>query len=77
VCLCELHHALFNLGVIGLTDDRTVTVSPLYIARTPAGRAIDDPAGVELPRPRGTPVVDVQYVRWHTVQVFKVGTHAA
>lgn len=78
VCLCELHHALFDLGVIGLTEDRTVTVSPLYVARTPAGRAIDDLTGVELARPRGAhPVVDVQYIHWHTVQVFKVGTHAA
>jgi putative restriction endonuclease len=50
VCLCELHHALFDLGVIGLTEDRTVTVSPLYVARTPTGRAIDDLAGVQLAR---------------------------
>lgn len=78
VCLCELHHALFDLGVIGLTEDRTMTVSPLYVARTPAGRAIDALAGVQLAQPRGThPIVDLQYIRWHTVQVFKVGAHAA
>ena len=78
VCLCELHHALFDLGVLGLTADRTVTVSPLYVARTPAGRAVDELAGRELARPRGShPVVDLQYIQWHTVQVFKIDAHAA
>lgn len=78
VCLCELHHALFDLGVLGLTADRKVTVSPLYVARTAAGRAVDQLAGVQLARPRGDhPVVDLQYIRWHTIQVFKVGDHAA
>jgi putative restriction endonuclease len=78
LCLCELHHALFDLGVIGLTDHQKVTISPLYVARTPAGRAIDALAGTELATPRtGQQLVELQYVRWHTVQVFKLGTHAA
>lgn len=78
ICLCELHHALFDLGVVGLSEDRTVTVSPLYVARTEAGRAVDALKGTRLAQPRGShPAVDIRYIRWHTLQVYKVGVHVA
>ena len=78
VCLCELHHALFDLGVVGLTSDLRVTVSPLYVARTPAGRAVDGLAGVSLAAPRpGVPPVSPVFASWHSRQVFKSGALAA
>jgi putative restriction endonuclease len=36
--LCALHHALFDLGVLGITSGRRVCVSQLYVARSDAGR---------------------------------------
>jgi putative restriction endonuclease len=72
LALCALHHALFDLGVLGITQDRRVQVSSLYVARSEAGRAIDNLAGRPLitPRPR-QPVVDVIHIDWHEIQVFK------
>ena len=72
LALCALHHALFDLGVLGLTEDRRIRVSELYVARNQAGRAVDELAGKPLltPRPR-VPSVDVVHISWHHVQVFK------
>ena len=72
LALCALHHALFDLGVLGITQDRRIQVSSLYVARSEAGRAIDTLAGRPLltPRPR-QPVVDVIHIDWHQIQVFK------
>ena len=76
LALCALHHALFDLGVLGISEDRQIRVSSLYVARNEAGRAVDALAGKPLliPRPR-QPVVDVVYISWHHKQVFK-GQHA-
>src|SRR6266568_8322611 len=41
LALCALHHALFDLGVVGITEDRRICVSGLYVARNEAGRAVD------------------------------------
>ncbi len=72
VALCSLHHALFDCGVLGLSPDLRVTVSPLYIATSEAGRAVDALAGQPLLDVRpGQPSVDITYVSWHTIQVFK------
>jgi putative restriction endonuclease len=70
--LCALHHALFDLGVLGITGDRRICVSSLYVARTEAGRAVDALADKPLlvPRPQ-QPTVDVVYISWHRRQVFK------
>jgi putative restriction endonuclease len=57
---------------VGITQDRRIRVSSLYVARNEAGRAVDALAGKPLliPRPR-QPVVDVVYISWHHQQVFK------
>jgi putative restriction endonuclease len=78
IALCSLHHALFDCGVLGLSPGLRVTVSPLYIATSQAGRAIDTLAGRPLLTVRpGLPSVDVFYVNWHTIQVFKSHGHRA
>lgn len=78
IALCALHHALFDWGVLGLTADLRITVSPLYVATSESGRAIDALAGQPLLRVRpGRPSVDVVYVDWHTIQVFKRHEHRA
>jgi putative restriction endonuclease len=76
LALCALHHTLFDLGVLGITEERQICVSSLYVARNEAGRAVDALAGQPLliPRPH-QPTVDVVYISWHHQQVFK-GHHA-
>ncbi|WP_228973327.1 phosphorothioated DNA-binding restriction endonuclease [Streptomyces sp. DH12] len=77
--LCSLHHTLFDLGALGLLPDLRIQVSELYVARGPAGRAVDELHGrpVATPRP-GRPSVDPRFVLWHGSQVFKrPGTQAA
>ena len=74
LALCALHHALLDLGVLGLTEDRRIRVSDLYVARSDAGRAVDALAGQPLLASRpGQPAVDIVYVSWHSLQVFKRG----
>ena len=73
LALCALHHALLDLGVLGLTTDLRIRVSGLYVARSDAGRrAVDDLSGQPLliPRP-GQPAVELDHVDWHHRQVFK------
>lgn len=79
LALCALHHALFDLGVLGLTTELRIRVSGLYVARSEAGRAVDRLAGRALVAPRpGQPVVELDHVNWHHRQVFKgTGTRAA
>ena len=78
LALCALHHALFDLGVLGLTADLRVRVSDLYVARSDAGQAVDRLAGRALLPPRpGHPVVELDHINWHHRQVFKGAGAAA
>jgi len=78
VALCSLHHFLFDCGVLGLSPGLQITVFPLYVATSQAGRAIDARAGQPLLQVRpGQPSVDVIHVNWHTIQVFKSHGHQA
>jgi putative restriction endonuclease len=72
LALCALHHALFDLGVLGITEDQRIRVSSLYVARNEAGLAVDALAGKPLLIPRlQQPKVDIIYISWHHDQVFK------
>lgn len=78
LALCALHHVLLDLGALGLTRDRLIRVSALFVARSEAGRAVDALAGRSLlvPRP-GRPVLEPAHIDWHTGQVFKNGGREA
>ncbi|WP_338698860.1 HNH endonuclease [Streptomyces sp. Q6] len=72
LALCSLHHTLLDLGVLGLLPDLRIQVSPLYVARSAAGQAIDALHDQPLAKPRpGQPALDVRFVVWHGRQVFK------
>ncbi|MGP3949591.1 phosphorothioated DNA-binding restriction endonuclease [Streptomyces sp. 7N604] len=72
LALCSLHHRLFDLGVLGLLPELRIQVSEMFVARSPAGRAIDALHGQPIASPRpGRDTVDAQYVIWHGQQVFK------
>ena len=72
LALCALHHALFDFGVLGVTENRTVRVSPLYTAGSSAGHAVkalqDEP--LALPSRRLTSA-SYDFLHWHDQQVFK------
>ena len=73
LALCVLHHTLFDLGMLGLTTERIIRVSPRFVTATASGRrAVDDLDGQELavPRPHRL-TVEQPHIDWHTHQVFK------
>ncbi|NKY98236.1 phosphorothioated DNA-binding restriction endonuclease [Nocardiopsis alborubida] len=73
LCLCPTHHLLFDRGVLGLTGELTVAVSPRFEARSPAAETVVlSLAGRELLRPDpGHPAVEPAHVDWHSRQVFR------
>ncbi|NJQ03593.1 phosphorothioated DNA-binding restriction endonuclease [Streptomyces zingiberis] len=72
LALCAQHHALFDFGVLGLTEDLRVRVSARYTARSEAGRAVDALHGRPLAPPRpGCAAPGPRHVAWHSRQVFK------
>ena len=71
LCLCSLHHKLFDKGVLGLADDDTVTVSQRFVSGSPAGRQVIDLAGRPLLGPQaGAKRVALRHRGWHAEQVF-------
>jgi putative restriction endonuclease len=80
VALCSLHHALFDYGVLGLSPDLRIRVSPDYVGTSEAGGAVYElngkPVIVIRPVQPRQPSIDVVYIDWHTVQVFKGGHHS-
>ncbi|MEV5956459.1 phosphorothioated DNA-binding restriction endonuclease [Streptomyces sp. NPDC051987] len=72
LCLCSLHHKLFDKGVLGLGDDHRILVSQRFIGHSPAARDhVIALAGRPIvgPQPGARPVADT-HRDWHTRQVF-------
>ncbi|WP_030459191.1 phosphorothioated DNA-binding restriction endonuclease [Kitasatospora sp. NRRL B-11411] len=73
IALCALHHALFDQGVLGLTEHLTIMVSPHFThTGDHRGPAVTALAGlpVRLPADPGHRLAP-QYVAWHTEHVFR------
>ncbi|GIH66078.1 HNH endonuclease [Microbispora siamensis] len=73
LCLCAIHHKLFDKGVLGLTPDRTIAVSRKFVGRSPAAeRLVLALAGKPVRDPQtGLDPVDVSHIEWHSRQVFR------
>ncbi|MET8567148.1 phosphorothioated DNA-binding restriction endonuclease [Streptomyces sp. NPDC004783] len=72
LCLCALHHKLFDKGVLGVGDDRRVLVSQRFVGHSAAAREhVTALAGRPLvgPRPGARPVA-AAHRDWHARQVF-------
>jgi putative restriction endonuclease len=72
LCLCSLHHKLFDKGVLGVADDRRILVSQRFVGHSPAAREhVIALAGRPLigPQPGAHPVADA-HRDWHIRQVF-------
>lgn len=73
LALCSLHHKLFDKGVLGLDEQRRVTVSAHFIGRSPSTRTVVlDLLGQEMLNPQsGFPLPDTTHIAWHRRQVFQ------
>lgn len=72
LCLCSLHHKLFDKGVLGLGEDQRVLVSQRFVGRSEASRRyVLALAGRPVigPQPGLPPVAD-EHRDWHVQQVF-------
>ncbi|MER7932175.1 MULTISPECIES: phosphorothioated DNA-binding restriction endonuclease [unclassified Streptomyces] len=73
LCLCSLHHKLFDMGVLGMGEGHRVLVSQRFVGRSPAAREhVTALAGRPLigPQPGIRPVAETHRA-WHTAQVFR------
>lgn len=72
LCLCVLHHRLFDRGVLGISPDLRVVVSQDFNGRGRAAQLVIELANQELTPPQAPDQrPDQQYIRWHQEQVFK------
>ncbi|MCX4970453.1 HNH endonuclease [Streptomyces sp. NBC_00654] len=73
LCLCALHHKLFDKGVLGVGEGHRVLVSQKFVGRSPAARAqVTALAGRPLTGPQpGTSPIAACHRSWHTSQVFQ------
>ena len=73
LCLCSLHHKLFDRGVLGLDGGRRIVVSQEFVGRGAAARSqVLDLVDRSLLGPQhGSDPVAAENVAWHTEQVFR------
>lgn len=70
--LCVLHHKLLDRGVLGLTNDRRISVSQHFFARGPTAEAITDLAGQQIRSPQvARHHLDPKHIKWHQDEVFR------
>jgi putative restriction endonuclease len=72
LCLCSLHHKLFDKGVLGVGDDHRILVSQRFVGHSDAAREhVTALSGRPLvgPQPGASPVA-AEHRDWHTRQVF-------
>ncbi|MEU1177408.1 phosphorothioated DNA-binding restriction endonuclease [Streptomyces sp. NPDC005820] len=79
LCLCSLHHKLFDKGVLGVDDGHRVLVSQRFVGHSDTARAqVTALAGRPLVGPQpGTRPVAAAHRDWHTGQVFHGGPRPA
>ncbi|WP_329367456.1 HNH endonuclease [Streptomyces sp. NBC_00669] len=72
VCLCALHHKLFDKGVLGVGDGHLILVSRDFVGRSASAREhVVALAGRALLGPQpGTPAIAASHRAWHARQVF-------
>ncbi|MFC0601852.1 phosphorothioated DNA-binding restriction endonuclease [Streptomyces palmae] len=73
LCLCSLHHKLFDKGVLGIGDDHRVLVSQRFVGGSPVARdQVISLAGRPLIGPQaGASPIAPAHRYWHADQVFQ------
>jgi putative restriction endonuclease len=74
LCLCSLHHKLFDRGVLGLTPEHTVAVSAHFVG---GGKLAQEfvlaLVGKEIAEPIvGFPTIAEEHIAWHRTEVFRL-----
>jgi putative restriction endonuclease len=79
ICLCALHHKLFDKGVLGMTGDQRVNVSAHYVGRGTAARdQVHALSGRQITAPQNAfPDVNSRHIAWHAREVFRAPARAA
>ncbi|MEV7952693.1 phosphorothioated DNA-binding restriction endonuclease [Streptomyces sp. NPDC088141] len=72
LCLCALHHKLFDKGALGVGEGHRILVSQQFVGRSPTAREqVIGLAGRPLIGPQaGTSPIAASHRSWHTGQVF-------
>ncbi|MFF1601893.1 phosphorothioated DNA-binding restriction endonuclease [Streptomyces mirabilis] len=72
LCLCTLHHKLFDKGVLGVDNGHRILVSQRFVGHSPAAREhVIALAGRPLVGPQsGARPVAADHLAWHIGQVF-------
>ncbi|MEW2396648.1 phosphorothioated DNA-binding restriction endonuclease [Streptomyces sp. NPDC046862] len=72
LCLCSLHHKLFDKGVLGVGDGHRILVSQRFVGHSPAARDhVTALAGRPLVGPQpGIRSIAASHRSWHVSQVF-------
>ena len=72
ICLCALHHKGLDLGVIGISDDARIMISSRLHGDEVTERSFGQYHLQLLRGPvHGHAPVRMEYVKWHTQEVFK------
>jgi putative restriction endonuclease len=73
LCLCTMHHKLLDLGALGVSVERAVTVSAQFVGRGDvATQLVTDLADRILRSPqRGFPAPELEHIEWHEREVFR------
>lgn len=78
LCLCSIHHKLFDKGALGLTRQRKITVSARFVGRSPAAELLVlslNGRDATLPL-KGFPPVSTPHATWHEREVFRAPARA-
>ncbi|TDE49944.1 restriction endonuclease [Nonomuraea mesophila] len=73
LCLCAIHHKLFDKGVLGLTGEHTIAVSARFAGRSQSSRdMVFSLAGRPAREPQPClDAVEQEHIGWHSRQVFR------
>lgn len=71
LALCTLHHRLLDRGVLGFKDPETLTVSSSFAAISESGKRVYDLHDSQLKPRVGTQLPAIEYVEWHTENIFR------
>jgi putative restriction endonuclease len=73
MALCELHHALFDLGVLGISATHRILVTEGFVGKSEASkRLVYDLHDTELREPApNRPMPSLDFIGWHRTEVFR------
>lgn len=74
LCLCSLHHKLFDRGALGIDGELRITVSQRFAGRAPAAHTqVHGLVGRPVATPRDSAgALAMTRVEWHARQVFRL-----